>query len=269
MVLVLSAGSVGAGAATYQPSPLVTALTQKGFKCDSFPTLGGSVCTVPRVRDAATGFSYSQAVALVIPDTVGLVPDQLHLYLQGYRGVCGDTNQTSAASMVVRFHLIEQMVTSGRTQSVIVFPISLGQNQTYNSELLNQIDRLLAWSELLLKPQSAKWSVAGHSGAGILIANSFATNPYFVKKLNHAFLLDATYGMTLHLPQWRQAAAVNPGLKISSVYTAGGTTPAGSEMLRQALPQRVMSRKSSMPAHCLVPSELGQLMYEADQIQRL
>ena len=57
---------------------------------------------------STSAFTLDEAIAVYVPSTTGAVVRRIVLYLQGFRGVCGDTGATPADVMNV-FDLAEQM----------------------------------------------------------------------------------------------------------------------------------------------------------------
>ena len=90
---------------------MADALTQAGFTClaatdSSGAPFGGTICTHEAMSTSA--FTLHEAVAVYVPSATSGVVRHIVLYLQGFRGVCGDTGTTPADVMNV-FDLAEQM----------------------------------------------------------------------------------------------------------------------------------------------------------------
>ena len=64
------------------------------------------MCTHEAMSTSA--FTLDEAVAVYVPSTTSMVVRHIVLYMQGFRGVCGDTGTTPADVMNV-FDLAEQM----------------------------------------------------------------------------------------------------------------------------------------------------------------
>ena len=109
---------------THSASAAVTdALSQAGFTClaasdSSGAPFGGTMCTHEAMSTAA--FTLDEAVAVYVPSRTSVVVRHIVLYLQGFRGVCGDTGTTPADVMNV-FDLAEQMQAESLPDSVLVF----------------------------------------------------------------------------------------------------------------------------------------------------
>jgi hypothetical protein len=109
------------------------ALSEAGFSClaatdDCGASFGGTICTHEAMSTSA--FTLDEAIAVYVPSTTGAVVRRIVLYLQGFRGVCGDTGATPADVMNV-FDLAEQMQAESPPGSVLVFPMSGGHDTTY------------------------------------------------------------------------------------------------------------------------------------------
>ena len=83
---------------THSASAVVTdALSQAGFTClaasdSSGAPFGGTMCTHEAMSTAA--FTLDEPVAVYVPSTTSVVVRHIVLYLQGFRGVCGDIGTT-------------------------------------------------------------------------------------------------------------------------------------------------------------------------------
>jgi hypothetical protein len=77
------------------------------------------MCTHEAMSIAA--FTLDEAVAVYVPSTTKAIVRHIVLYLQGFRGVCGDTGTTPAEVMNV-FNLAEQMQADSSPDAVLVFP---------------------------------------------------------------------------------------------------------------------------------------------------
>ena len=144
------------------------ALSQAGFTClaasdSSGAPFGGTMCTHEAMSTAA--FALDEAVAVYVPSTTSVVVRHIVLYLQGFRGVCGDTGTTPADVMNV-FDLAEQMQAESPPDSVLVFPMSGGHDTTYYHDFAvsaGPFAEFMNWIETVVG--QGQWSLAGHSGA--------------------------------------------------------------------------------------------------------
>src|SRR5262249_13046426 len=90
---------------THSASAAVTdTLTQAGFTClaatdSSGAPFGGTMCTHEAMSPSF--FTLEEAFAVYVPPTTSVIVRHIVLYLQGFRGVCGDTGTTPADVMNV------------------------------------------------------------------------------------------------------------------------------------------------------------------------
>ena len=163
---------------------MADALTQAGFTClaatdSSGAPFGGTICTHEAMSTSA--FTLHEAVAVYVPSATSGVVRHIVLYLQGFRGVCGDTGTTPADVMNV-FDLAEQMQADSSPDSVLVFPMSGGHDTTYYHDFATTTGpfaEFMNWIETIVG--RGRWSLAGHSGAGDVIAKSLNLNPSTIR----------------------------------------------------------------------------------------
>jgi hypothetical protein len=169
------------------------ALSQAGFTCvaatdSSGAPFDGTLCTHEAMSTSA--FTLDEAVAVYVPSTTSAVVRHIVLYLQGFRGVCGDTGTTPADVMNV-FDLAEQMQADSSPDSVLVFPMSGGHDTTYYHDFAataGPFTEFMNWIETIVG--QGQWSLAGHSGAGDVIAKSLNLNPSTITKFDAIELLE-------------------------------------------------------------------------------
>lgn len=245
-------GALGTLGAYAQPSTVLDRLKAARFNCVTKAT--GQVCTA--TANAATGFRYPLPISVLVPAGVA-TPKQIILYLHGFRGVCPATN-ASPEQIEADWQLIQQMISGGAADSVLLFPMSQGKCATYDSSLVPRFKAFIDWGHNLLQPATKDLIVAGHSGAGARMANALDANPLVTKKTQAVFLLDATYGMSStsspDLDKWARIVRTNPGIKIFTRYLAGTATDPGSRNLKNRLPHHVDSETSAAKTHCRVPA---------------
>ena len=137
------------------------ALSEAGFSClaatdGSGASFGGTMCTHEAMSTSA--FTLDEAVAVYVPSTTSAVVRHIVLYLQGFRGVCGDTGTTPAEVMNV-FDLAEQMQAESSPDSVLVFPMSGGHDTTYYHDFAasaGPFAEFMNWIETIVG--RAQWS---------------------------------------------------------------------------------------------------------------
>ena len=153
---------------THSASAAVTdALSQAGFTClaasdSSGAPFGGTMCTHEAMSTSA--FTLDEAVAVYVPSTTSVVVRHIVLYLQGFRGVCGDTGTTPADVMNV-FDLAEQMQAESPPDSVLVFPMSGGHDTTYYHDFAasaGPFAEFMNWIETVVG--QGQWSLAPRGG---------------------------------------------------------------------------------------------------------
>jgi hypothetical protein len=226
---------------TQSASAAVTdALTQAGFTClaatdSSGAPFGGTICTHEAMSTSA--FTLHEAVAVYVPSATSGVVRHIVLYLQGFRGVCGDTGTTPADVMNV-FDLAEQMQADSLPDSVLVFPMSRGHDATYYHDFATTTGpfaEFMNWIETIVG--QGQWSLAGHSGAGDVIAKSLKLNPSTITKFDAIELLDAAYSIHhvagrfgSELALWQTIAERNPSLTLTCV---GNGTYSGCQILAE------------------------------------
>ena len=249
LTLIVFGLASAARAATVNAPGLVEELAQKGFTCSD--RQDGSICTISGVQSRK--FNYSEPIAILVPKHVQN-PSKILLHLHGWRGVCEDKN-ISAAGMADEFNFLQQMKEAGATNSVMILPMSVGHEGTYDKELVPQFSGFADWVNSEVHPSSDRWILSGHSGAGSPLARAMASHPTFAKKVDSVLLLDAAYGMSGHIGQWQSAVEANPKLKISSVY-ATDRPHEGSVQLKNGLDSGVVHiARADGKRHCQVPTQ--------------
>ena len=247
---------------THSASAAVTdALSEAGFTCvaatDSFGApLGGTVCTHEAMSTSA--FTLDEAVAVYVPSTTSEVVRRIVLYLQGFRGVCGDTGTTPTDVMNV-FDLAEQMQADSSPDSVLVFPMSGGHDTTYYhdfAETAGPFTEFMNWIETIVG--QGRWSLAGHSGAGDVIAKSLNLNPSTITKFDAIELLDAAYVHLVagrfrgsEMALWQTIAERNPSLALTCV---GNGTYSGCQILAEQAGFATVALTETQIIHCEIPN---------------
>jgi hypothetical protein len=248
---------------THSASAAVTdALSQAGFTCvaatdSSGAPFGGTMCT--RAAMSTSAFTLNEAVSVYVPSTTSAVVRHIVLYLQGFRGVCGDTGTTPADVMNV-FDLAEQMEADSSPDSVLVFPMSVDDDTTYYNDFAataGPFTGFMNWIETIVG--QGQWSLAGHSGAGDVIAKSLHLNPSTITKFDAIQLLDAAYRMssTRHRPGfdvalWQRIAERNPSLALTCI---GNGTYHGCQILAaQAGFTTPVALTETQVIHCDIPN---------------
>jgi hypothetical protein len=238
------------------------ALSQAGFTCvaatdRSGAPFDGTLCTHEAMSTSA--FTLDEAVAVYVPSTTSAVVRHIVLYLQGFRGVCGDTGTTPADVMNV-FDLAEQMQADSSPDSLLVFPMSGGHDTTYYHDFAataGPFTEFMNWIETIVG--QGQWSLAGHSGAGDVIAKSLNLNPSTITKFDAIELLDAAYGMSpmRHRPGfevalWQTIAERNPSLALTCI---GNGTYSGCHILAaQAGFRTPVALTETQVHHCDIPN---------------
>jgi len=238
------------------------ALSQAGFTClaatdSSGAQFGGTMCTHEAMSTGA--FTLDEAVAVYVPSTTRVVVRHIILYLQGFRGVCGDTGTTPADVMNV-FDLAEQMQAESPPDSVLVFPMSGGHDTTYYHDFAasaGPFAEFMNWIETVVG--QGQWSLAGHSGAGDVIAKSLNLNPSIITKFAAIELLDAAYihhaaGRFRAGPEvalWQTIAERNPSLTLSCI---GNGTYHGCQILAEQAGFTTVTLTETEVIHCDIPN---------------
>jgi len=226
--------------------PLLDRLAKNGFTCQDVSH--GYFCQIPNLN--FNGVYYPLPIAVLIPESLE-IPENPILFLHGYRGMCEPASAT-AQDMAQRFQLLEQLDQSSASQSVIVFPVSLGQRETYEKYLIPQFRLFLDWALDLIRPMHSLWTLAGHSGAGGTIAMALGKSG--VGPIRSVLLMDGTYSMQeKYLPFWKTAAVFSPNMMIRGVYSDSDAKN-GAELLANTLGKRkVQIGPSKTTLHCDVP----------------
>lgn len=234
-----------------------------GVSCANEPAattvlgIGSALCVI---APKASGFSYSQPIALLIP--AGLQkPSRLLLNLHGNRGLCPAVG-AAPARIVKDFALMPQLLTQA-PGAAMFFPMSEGATQTYDQELAGRFGEFSKWAEGLSgAPEGARWIVSGHSGAGRALAVIVGAQP---ANVDAALMLDAAYNVQQdkYAPLWKKAAGGRA--KIYNVYTIGAGTSGNSAYLEDLLGKDLFrSRPAKTDDHCRVPSvEYGELLRQS------
>ena len=237
------------------------ALTQAGFTClaatdRSGAPFGGTICTHEAMSTSA--FSLHEAVAVYVPSATSVVVRHIVLYLQGFRGVCGDTGTTPADVMNV-FDLAEQMQADSLPDSVLVFPMSGGHDTTYYHDFATTTGpfaEFMNWIETIVG--QGQWSLAGHSGAGDVIAKLLNLNPSTIAKFDAIELLDAAYRIRhvasrfgSKLALWQTIAERNPSLTLTCI---GNGTYSGCQILAEQAGFTTVVVTETQVIHCEIPN---------------
>jgi len=238
-------------------------LSEAGFSClaatdSSGASFGGTICTHEAMSTSV--FTLDDAIAVYVPPTTGAVVRHIVLYLQGFRGVCGDTGATPAEVMNV-FDLAEQMQADSSPDSVLVFPMSRGHDMTYYHDFAatgGPFAEFMNWIEAIIG--QAQWSLAGHSGAGDVIAKSLNLNPSVITKFNAIELLDAAYNIhhvagRFHSGSeaalWQTIAERNPSLTLTCI---GNGTYSGCQILEEQAGFTTVAVTETHVDHCEIPN---------------
>lgn len=245
-------------AVTSAQATVVDALRQAGFSCaaaknSSGVEFGGQLCVKASSTATAT-FSYDEPISVFIPSQTPALVDHIVLYLQGFRGVCGDTGTPD--QLMNFFSLGEQMEADASAGAILVYPESIGNDETYYDEFTAKAGpfaAFLTWIEGFAG--TSKWSIAGHSGAGDIIARSLTLNPSVITKFDSVDLLDAAYSMTTsaEIPRWQLIEKVNPALVVTCI---GNGTYSGCQTLAADVKFKtpvVVTRTTT--AHCDIPGK--------------
>ena len=233
-----------------------------------------TVCVLDGIR--LPGLRYDAPIAFVVPDSLGetFQPEQIILYLQGFRGVCraadgsSDSRANPEQTMAI-FDIVGQfnraIEDAAKPRSLLVFPVSYGHNDDYKNQLVSQLSPFVAWVEKEINAApGVRWHIAGHSGAGAVISAALSRQADLAAKFDSAILLDATYSMGAHLTEWRTIARSQRGIFIQSVYQEGSSTATGSRTLQSELNalktngentlKHPVEIASTRDAHCHIPN---------------
>lgn len=227
---------------------IIQTLIAAGFICSAVHNGAGNLCTVSSVKTAH--FTYSNPIAIYVPQNAPGHASQIVLHLQGFRGIC-DSPDDSAETLMETYDLIGQFISDAGVSSVLVFPVSSGNDTTYEQKFLGrggEFAGFVAWIESLVG--WADWTVSGHSGAGMVISGMLAQNPLVASKIVAVDMLDAAYGMSLHLAEWKSIVKASPRLKITCV---GNGTLSGCRTLQSSVPSTEVI--STAVDHCHIPNE--------------
>lgn len=233
------------------------ALIQAGFTCvgatdSTGAAIGGTMCEHPAF--STPSFTLDEALAVFVPSTTTTAVQHVVLYFQGFRGVCGDTSTDPAGVMSI-FDLAEQMQNDSSPDSVLVFPMSIGDDNTYYNDFAasaGPFGGFLAWIESIVSTNH--WSIAGHSGAGDVIAKSLNLNPSTIPKFAAIELLDAAYNMseTSEVALWQTIAQANPTLALTCI--GNGTYTGCQTLAAQAGFKTPVALTQTATAHCDIPN---------------
>jgi hypothetical protein len=156
------------------------------------------------------------------------------------------------------FDLAEQMQSDSLPDSVLVFPMSSGHDTTYYHDFATTTGpfaEFMNWIETIVG--QGQWSLAGHSGAGDVIAKSLNLNPSTITKFDAIELLDAAYG--IHhaagrfgsgLALWQTIAERNPSLTLTCI---GNGTYSGCQILAERTGFTRVVVTETQVIHCEIP----------------
>lgn len=229
---------------TISGNSLTENLLRQGFRCDVGEL--GDICHIPKVTSG--NFRYSQPVYVLIPRGLRR-PRQLLLHLHGQR--VGIPRDVTPEAMLADFQFMEQLGWAGARESALVFPVSRGKVEEFETELVPRWLDFTRWAETLLNPERKAWILSGHSRAysplGRIVGFQEGDNSGFFVKLEAIILLDATFSsQTAYYDNWRRFRAAFPNLTVYSAFVPGGATERGSRLLAHAL--------GGMQVH-LIPTE--------------
>jgi hypothetical protein len=106
----------------------------------------------------------------------------------------------------------------------------------------------------------AQWSLAGHSGAGDVIAKSLNLNPSIIAKFDAIELLDAAYNIHHEAGRfrsgseaalWQTIAERNPSLTLSCI---GNGTYSGCQVLAEQVGFTTVALTETHVDHCEIPN---------------
>ena len=262
---------------SYLIFPALLLASQFGFawSSDCIRRETATICVTENIRHP--GLRYDAPIAMVIPHAaaeVGWRPTQIVLYLQGFRGVCrasdgGVDTQASPEQTLKIFDVIGQfsraISAASISNTLLVFPVSYGQNENYKKQLIGQFGKFTEWVEKETDAVTGvRWHIAGHSGAGAVISAALSRQANGTEKFDSVILLDATYSMGSHLQEWRTIARNQRNVFIESVYLQGSSTAAGSRTLQAELNalktgnentlKHPVSILAAREAHCKIPN---------------
>lgn len=219
-------------------------MNPRQFSCEPNSSGSGDICLLTK---AAT-FKYPNQIALLIPEGVES-PRDLMMHLHGWRGVC-ESERLGAAAFAKNYGLLDQMVSGGGSQSVMVVPMSGGRNTAHVNSLAPRFAEFSRWIEGLVEPQSKSWAITGHSGAYRPIGQILGSDPKTVKKIRSVGLIDATYSSSTP-GALERAQRVNPRMKVYSTYVARSQTHAVSRWISDS--KRIGSKQVKVSrggGHC-------------------
>lgn len=192
---------------------------------------------IPKVKTAK--FSYSQPIAVLIPSRM-IGSQRMILHLHGHRtGLARDKDMNA---MLDDFQLLPTLNAFGRTDTLIVFPMSLGNCTTFEKELAPKMNEFIDWISAQLPQKPQRWWLSAHSGAYRSVASILSliarSGPNSSPLLSGVALFDATYGgSNFNVKPYTDMRVVNPQLSILSIYRgfAGSETIQGSVRLKSSL----------------------------------
>lgn len=233
------------------------------------------VCTFSSVHSQTPVFDYTRPIAFVIPKAATPVthPTRLMLHIQGFRGVCHrpsdgkiDTD-FSALETLQNFNTVDQFtaaINDAQAQNaVLVFPVSLGQNADYRTQLVGHFKAFTEWTKKIAQPtDGAGWYISGHSGAGTIIPDMLTAASSTIPSVRAILLQDATYGVSARIESWKKIAKDGgPKMFIESVFIDGSATAGGSRSLKASLSlAKPLVLTTSNVGHCAVPTKYYQKM---------
>jgi hypothetical protein len=260
-----------ADTATAQVSLISKLSADPNFQCR--PQDGSYVC-VTKAPIHSSGFNYAKPVAIVIPQTEPPVnkPDNVMLHLQGFRGYCAGGHDVAYDpwQTLKEFNIPQQFVASVKTaqrpNSIMVFPISTGEDVDYQRQLEGHFDNIAAWVDGLTgSDANSAWHISGHSGAGSIIVNGLANSRVLVERAKSALLMDATYGAKTDL--WTRISKKNSAIAIQSVYQGGSSRQWSSLQMQKVLNtnhtfKTPVTVVRSADRHCNIPNQFYRTMLE-------
>lgn len=238
--------------------------------CKSLPN--ADVCTFDSVHSQTPAFDYTRAIAFVIPRTASPIvhPTRLMLHIQGFRGVCHrasdgkvDTNFT-ALETLQNFNLIDQFTAAiaeaKATNSILVFPVSYGQNTDYRVQLVGHFKAFSEWTKKITQPaEGTGWYISGHSGAGTIIPDMLIAASSTIPTVRSIMLQDATYGVPARLENWKAIARGSKNMALESVFLEGSSTSGGSRLLKSSLVlNKPVVLTTGSVGHCAIPNNYYQ-----------
>ena len=223
----------------------------KNLDCRPAPNPNlGDVC----VTTKSPSFGYSQKIVFLIPR--GLTqPEGYVLHIHGWRGVC-ESNDISAYNFASLYRLFDQLIEAGLSNRILVFPVSVGRNDTHKNQLAPKFKAFTKWVEGLYPSSTNQWIISGHSGAyspiGTILGGSDGDT---LRKIESIGLIDATYSSSTvpHLVRATRQSQ-NPRMKIYSTYIPN--SPTAGVSLSILKDQRLGNKsvvKTSGGNHCGAP----------------